>query len=297
MGIWRIANGLVFSGLTNPTYQKGLLFYDETTESMAYYDDIAGTTVNLAQEQFIRARNDSGVTILNGSVVYITGATGQNPTIGLARANSLSTSEIIGVATHDILNNTVGKITTFGLVNDLDTSSYTDGQVLYLSSSTPGQLSTTVPISPNYTVYVCSVLHSHINKGKILVRPEKPIALNTALLDDNKSSPSVTAVKTYIDNGLSSKRNNSTQTSGVSISFNIERIYNLPSAPATGAITNDLTGAKIGIVQKIYHNNSSSPSFPGGWVNIGGTYTNSVLNIIYAEWIEGSRVEYWIIKG
>jgi|GEM_PF-3365184 len=84
---------------------------------------------------------------------------------------------------------------------------------------------------------------------------------------------------------------------GVSITFDTNKIFNLPTAPGTGNITNDLTGAKIGIVQKIYHNNSSAPTFPAGWVNIGGTYTNSVLNIIFAEWVESSRVEYWIVKG
>lgn len=84
---------------------------------------------------------------------------------------------------------------------------------------------------------------------------------------------------------------------GVSITFDTNKIFNLPTAPGTGNITNDLTGAKIGVVQKIYHNNSSAPTFPAGWVNIGGTYTNSVLNIIFAEWVESSRVEYWIVKG
>lgn len=96
---------------------------------------------------------------------------------------------------------------------------------------------------------------------------------------------------------LALKANIATPSTGVLITFETNKIFNLPTAPATGNITNDLTGAKIGIVQKIYHNNSSAPTFPGGWVNIGGTYTNSVLNIIFAEWVEGSRVEYWIVKG
>ncbi|GAB3708514.1 hypothetical protein [Flavobacterium koreense] len=104
---------------------------------------------------------------------------------------------------------------------------------------------------------------------------------------------------TYIPTStdLALKANNTLSSTGVSITFDTPKIYNLPSAPATANITNDLTGAKIGVVQKIYHNNSSAPTFPGGWVNIGGTYTNSVLNIIFAEWVEGSRVEYWIVKG
>jgi hypothetical protein len=81
---------------------------------------------------------------------------------------------------------------------------------------------------------------------------------------------------------------------GTSISFDAPAVYNSVASPATGNITEDLTGARIGVLQKIYHNDSSEPSYPAGWVNIGsGTYDNSSLNIIYAEWVSGTRVEYW----
>ncbi len=206
-GIWTFQNGIVFSPLTNPAYQKGLLFYDNSTESMSYYDDISGTTANICQEEFVRARNNTGSIIPNGSVVYITGALGQNPTIGLAQANDLATCVTIGVATHDIGINNVGKVTTFGNVNDYDTSAYTDGQFLFLSPTVAGGFTTTAPSSPNYFVYVCQVLHAHPTQGKLFVRPELPIALNVLLADDNKVSPSVTAVKTYIDAGLILKLN------------------------------------------------------------------------------------------
>lgn len=84
---------------------------------------------------------------------------------------------------------------------------------------------------------------------------------------------------------------------GVDISFSSAEIYNSPASPATGDITNDLTNAEAGIVQKIYHNDGSAPSVPAGWVLLGsGTYTDSVLNIIFAEWVSGTRVEYWIIQ-
>ena len=87
-----------------------------------------------------------------------------------------------------------------------------------------------------------------------------------------------------------------TQTTGTVIAFNEPLIYNTSSAPGTGNITNSLTDAKLGIVQKIYHNDGSSPTVPAGWVLIGsGTYTTSALNIIYAEWCGGTRVEYWIV--
>lgn len=198
-GLFTFTNGIKLSPLTNPTYTKGLLFYDNSVESLAYYDDITGTTNNINYEQTVRARNNTGSTILNGQVVYITGAIGQNPTIGLALSNSYNSSVSIGIATHDIPINTLGKITTFGLVNDLNTSAFSDGAPLYLSSSVPGGLTATPTVSPNYTTYVCIVLHSHVTQGKIFVRPEAPISLNTNLTDLNNVSPSVLAVKTFLN--------------------------------------------------------------------------------------------------
>jgi len=80
------------------------------------------------------------------------------------------------------------------------------------------------------------------------------------------------------------------------IDFTEQKVFNTSSAEGTGNITDSLDGAKLGVVQKIYHNKASAPTVPAGWVLIGsGTYTNAVTNIIYAEWCGGTRVEYWIV--
>jgi hypothetical protein len=86
-------------------------------------------------------------------------------------------------------------------------------------------------------------------------------------------------------------------TSGLLIDFQQHKIFNSPTSPATGNITEDLTNSKIGIVQKIYHNDSVVPTFPAGWVRLGTkTYQASTLNIIFAEWVDGTMVEYWITQ-
>ena len=87
------------------------------------------------------------------------------------------------------------------------------------------------------------------------------------------------------------------QTSGLLIDFQIQKIFNTATTPGTGNITNDLTNAKLGIVQKIYHNSLIAPSMPAGWVLLGnGVYLPGSLNIIYAEWCGGTRVEYWVTQ-
>jgi len=84
---------------------------------------------------------------------------------------------------------------------------------------------------------------------------------------------------------------------GSNILFDVAKIYNSVASPSTSNITDDLTYAQIGVVQKIYSNKAVEPTYPAGWVKIGaGTYAASTLNIIYAEWVGGSRVEYWITQ-
>lgn len=72
-------------------------------------------------------------------------------------------------------------------------------------------------------------------------------------------------------------------------------IYGDYLTPYTTDILQDLTDAKKGVRQKIYHESATAPTLPGGWVNIGTTtYDTTKLNIIYAEYSQDNRVEYMI---
>jgi len=157
-----------FSGAI-PTHSAGRVFYSTDENTLCYYNDVSGVTVNLGRELLIRVRNNTGSTILNGQVVYVSGALGQNPTAALAKADAEATSKLIGVATHDIPNNTIGYITGSGEVHDMDTSAFTDGQMVYLSAETAGAMTATAPVSPNYPVQVGVVLYAHGTQGKLLV--------------------------------------------------------------------------------------------------------------------------------
>jgi hypothetical protein len=88
-----------------------------------------------------------------------------------------------------------------------------------------------------------------------------------------------------------------TTSTGTVIDFRNYTIYNSTASPGTSSITDDLSGAQLGLVQKLYHQFSIAPSVPAAWVKISGVnYSTSTLNIIYCEWASGSRVEYWITQ-
>ncbi|MCK4259872.1 MAG: hypothetical protein KAX49_12900, partial [Halanaerobiales bacterium] len=134
---------------------------------------LPGGNVNLqiGQELLIRAKNTSGETITNGSPVYISGADGAKPTIGLASAtNHIIANATIAVATEDITSQQFGYVTVFGLVRGMDTSfAVADGGPAFLSATT-GELSGTLPEQPNSQVFIGVVLRKHAEEGVILVK-------------------------------------------------------------------------------------------------------------------------------
>jgi len=94
--------------------------------------------------------NGTGSSIPKGSVVYISGAQGQKPSIALSDADAeMSSSKTFGLAAEEIAVGTEGFVTTFGIVNGLNTSSFTAGQALWLSG-TAGGLTATKPSAPTH---------------------------------------------------------------------------------------------------------------------------------------------------
>ena len=87
------------------------------------------------------------------------------------------------------------------------------------------------------------------------------------------------------------------QGTGLTIHFSGKTIFNLPTSPADGNISHNLTNAKLGMIQKIYHSGSTVPTVPTEWQLVGeGTYFTYDLNIIYAEYVTNNWIEYWIIQ-
>ena len=141
--------------------------------------DMTGTSVTLqvGQETLLYARNSTGTGILNGKAVYISGATGDVPTIGLASNTVRSQSRgCVGVSTEYIGHGNRGYVCLLGLVRGLDTSMYVEGRPLFLTTS--GGLSMTPPVQPASTVFVGIVCRVNANDGIIYVDPRPVDALN-----------------------------------------------------------------------------------------------------------------------
>jgi hypothetical protein len=146
----------------------GTLSWNDTDDTLNLIQP-NGTTLQIGQEAQIKIVNKTGGTIGNGQVVYITGAQGNRITVGLAQANSITTSQAIAVATNSIANNAEGFVTQLGLVRDLDTLAYAEGSVVYLSETTAGGWRSSAPTPQSRTVRIGYVVRSHATEGSIFV--------------------------------------------------------------------------------------------------------------------------------
>jgi nitrogen fixation protein len=111
-------------------------------------------------------------------VVKVTGAQGQRLAVGLAQANNDNNSaDTLGIVIETIASNQEGFIMTVGQLEDINTTgslqgeTWADGDVLYLSPTTPGAITKIKPNgSTGHIVVVGYVEYAHSNHGKIYVK-------------------------------------------------------------------------------------------------------------------------------
>jgi hypothetical protein len=282
---------------------QGTMFWDEDDNTVDVI--LNGYRMKIGEDTFYPAKNQSGSTITKGTNVKFAGTVGASGRLLILPflANGTDPSYVyMGVTAEDIADGEDGKVLWFGRLRGLNTNAFNEGDVLYASTTSAGGFQTAIPTGANNIVQVSAVIKKSTTQGVIFIRPQiEPVLFkpeNIANKATNLTSPDDVKYPTTlaVSTALNAKEAIAVATTGSEILFVTPQIYNSPASPSTANITNDLTGARIGVIQKIYHNHSVAPTVPGGWVLIGGTYTVSVLNIIYAEWVGSSRVEYWIIQ-
>jgi len=131
----------------------------------------ADLAVYTAPRLISQVRNETGATLTKGTVVYISGASGNKATVSKAICTSDATSaQTFGLIFADIANNQNGYAILSGDLAGLDTSAFAAGTQLYLSSTTAGSYTSTKQYAPNHLVYVGVVTRSHATQGSIEVR-------------------------------------------------------------------------------------------------------------------------------
>lgn len=160
------AVGIQFDLNSSLPAEEGLLQWDSENGTLEF--GLPGGNVNLqiGQENLLKVKNDTdpAVSLVDGDVVYISGADGNNPLVKKAQANQeITSATTIGVATETITHGQHGYICTFGLVRSVDTHLYTAGQSIYLSPDTAGAFTVTKPYAPNHSVYLGVIIKAAVD--------------------------------------------------------------------------------------------------------------------------------------
>jgi hypothetical protein len=140
------------TGSGDPGWKSGRVYFNNDDGALTVYNEEADIALQVGQENWTKVRNNTGALIPNGTVVRINGAQGDRPTITPAASLAVSgavnlISQILGVATHDIEDSSFGFVTTQGFVRGLNTSAYSNGDTLFVSSSA-GKFTKTPPSAP-----------------------------------------------------------------------------------------------------------------------------------------------------
>ena len=174
---------------TNIPTTAGSMVWNDTDGTIDLKLKGGNVTLQIGQEQVLRAVNKTAtnITLLeaNYQAVRVTGAQGQRLKVDLALAtNDLLSAETIGLVTETIANNQEGFITTSGLVRGVNTTgslqseTWVDGDILYLSPTTAGNITNIKPVAPNHLIIIGYVVNAHITQGTIFVKVDNGYELN-----------------------------------------------------------------------------------------------------------------------
>ena len=124
----------------------------------------------------------SGVSISKGDVLYLVGHDDANQAViaDKAKADADATMPAFGIANESISDSSTGQARVIGKVFNLDTSSYSVGDVLHVSASTAGEIVGPAPSGPNIAQAVGEVLKSDASSGIVWAKIETFVHLSDA---------------------------------------------------------------------------------------------------------------------
>ena len=159
-----------------------MLFYDYDLDKWVTDDTVThGTSI-------INGKKSTAGTITKGTPVYLVGFDADLHTVEEANSNSISTMPCIGLAAEDIDDTNSKHIITFGKLTGVDTSSFTQNDILYVDKISGG-LTTTRPTGSSSQIQrIAKVLKVSVNGGQLFV-------FNTAR---TAGLPNVTSNKIWI---------------------------------------------------------------------------------------------------
>lgn len=127
------------------------------------------------QDQTLLFYGKAQSAITKGQAVMFAGVQGSHFLIAPALQATIEENHeyILGIAKQDFAVNEFGYVTEFGKIENLDTSNFSEGDIIWFdsASSTAGAITATAPTPPNAKIQLAAVLRSHQTQGVLFVRP------------------------------------------------------------------------------------------------------------------------------
>ena len=131
--------------------------------------DVDGLKSNFV---YYDAKNSTGSTIPVGTAVMAVGTDGNSGHVLIAPMvadGSMEPKYFIGVTDDNISNGQIGKVVHFGIIDQVNTNAFSDGDILWCDPSNPGGFTITEPQAPASKIASAIVINSSTN-GKLLIR-------------------------------------------------------------------------------------------------------------------------------
>ena len=150
---------------------QGDIWLDSANSAIRVYDgsdwDNGQFIGNL--EGFMEFEAQAGENISKGDVVYVSGSSGNLPIVSKALANSATTMPAFGIANQTINQGNTGYIVTQGLLTGIDTSSFSQGETLYVDVAITGKFTNVAPAGESNKIQnIGKVVNSAVG-GSIMV--------------------------------------------------------------------------------------------------------------------------------
>jgi nitrogen fixation protein len=133
--------------------------------------------VDLVARVVNKVTPNTTLTKANYAAVRVSGAQGQRLAVAYAQANNdLNSTDTIGLVCETIPTNQEGFILTVGQLENINTTgslqseTWADGDVIYLSPTVAGKLTNIKPTAPQHIVIIGYVEYAHANNGKLYVK-------------------------------------------------------------------------------------------------------------------------------
>ena len=155
----------------------GKMVWDADQGTIAF-NALADGIVRIGQSILARVTNSDSVTIQKGQAVYLQGAQGDRATVRLAsNTGDLTSAKTFGLANQEIPVGGTGFVMCQGVIEGVNTSSFSAGDSLYLGA-TAGSITNVKQYAPNHLVYIGTVERANAGNGQIYVRVQNGYELD-----------------------------------------------------------------------------------------------------------------------